>query len=59
MKATIKDNTLVLEVPLTSPRPSASGKTKVIATTGGFITLDAQANGKPVKLNLTATIPNN
>lgn len=59
MKATVKDGTLILEVPLTSPRPSASGKTKVVATTGGFVQLDAQAGGKPIKLNLTATIPNN
>lgn len=36
MKASIKDNTLLITIPISeSPRPSASGKTLVIVSTQG------------------------
>ena len=35
MKATIKDNVLILEIPLHTPRPSASGKTLTVASSKG------------------------
>ena len=56
MKATIKDNTLYLEIPLNAPRPSASGKTLVVATSGGNVTTAATVNGKPVVVGLNAYI---
>jgi hypothetical protein len=56
MKATIANNTLTIEIPLEKPRPSASGKTLVVATTGGNITTTAQVNGKPVTIGLNAYI---
>ena len=46
MKAIIKDNTLYLEIPMYAPRPSASGKTLVVAT----------SNGQPVIVGLNAYI---
>ena len=56
MKATITNNTLTIEIPLEKPRPSASGKTLVVATSGGNITTTAQVNGKPVTIGLNAYI---
>lgn len=56
MKATIKDNTLHIEIPLQTPRPSSSGKTLVVATSGGNITTTAEVNGKPVTIGLNAYI---
>lgn len=56
MNATIRDNKLIIEIPLQSPRPSASGKTLVVATTGGNVTSTATVNGKPVTIGLNAYI---
>lgn len=56
MNATIRDNKLIIEIPLQSPRPSASGKTLVVATTGGNVTTTATVNGKPVTIGLNAYI---
>lgn len=56
MKATIKDNTLFIEIDLEKPRPSASGKTLVVATSGGNISTAAQVNGKSVTIGLNAYI---
>jgi hypothetical protein len=56
VKTTIKDNTLFIEIPLEKPRPSASGKTLVVATTSGNITTTALVNGKPVTIGLNAYI---
>jgi hypothetical protein len=56
MKATIANNTLTITIPLETPRPSASGKTLVVATSGGNITTTAQVNGKPVVVGLNAYI---
>lgn len=56
MKATIKDNVLHLEIPLQTPKPSASGKTLVVATTGGNVTTAATVNGKPVTVGVNAYI---
>lgn len=56
MNATIKDNHLVVTIPLNSPRPSASGKTLVVATSGGNVVTGAQVNGKNVTIGLNAYI---
>lgn len=56
MNATIKDNQLVVTIPLNSPRPSASGKTLVVATSGGNVVTGAQVNGKNVTIGLNAYI---
>jgi hypothetical protein len=56
MTATIANNILTIEIPLEKPRPSASGKTLVVATSGGNITTTAQVNGKPVTIGLNAYI---
>jgi hypothetical protein len=56
MKATIKDKKLIVEIDLQDPKPSASGKTLVVATSGGNITTSATVNGKPVTIGLNAYI---
>jgi hypothetical protein len=48
---------LVIKTPLEHPRPSASGKTNVVVSSGGFTKLQTLAYGKPVSVNLTVTIP--
>lgn len=56
MKATIKDNVLILEIPLHSPRPSASGKTLTVASSNGNQPTAAIINGLPVIIGVNAYI---
>lgn len=56
MKVTIEKNELVIRMPLQKPQPSKSGKTLVVATTGGFVQTDAKVEGKAVSLSLNAVI---
>jgi hypothetical protein len=56
MTAEIKGNNLVITIPMQDPRPSASGKTLVVATTGGNIATTATVNGKPVTIGVNAYI---
>jgi hypothetical protein len=56
MKATIKDNTLHLEIPLHAPRPSATGKTLTVASTKGNQPTEALIDGKPVIVGVNAYI---
>lgn len=54
-----KDQVLVVRIPMQTPKPSASGKTLVVATTHGNVETEAEVNGETVKLGLNAYIPNN
>jgi hypothetical protein len=56
MKATIKDNVLHLEIPLHTPRPSATGKTLTVASTHGNKETDARINGHPVVVGVNSYI---
>jgi hypothetical protein len=56
MKATIANNKQTIEIDLQTPRPSASGKTLVVATSGGNVTTTATVDGKPVTIGLNAYI---
>lgn len=56
MKVSIKDNTLIIEVPMNAPTPSASGKTLVVASSHGNVVTAALVNGKPVTIGLNAYI---
>ena len=52
-----KAQTMTIVVPLvTPPRPSASGKTLVVASTFGNQVTAAQVGGKPVTIGLNAYI---
>ena len=60
MNVSIKENngvsTLTIEVPV-SLRPSNSGKTMLVASSGGNQTTTAQVDGKNVIVGLNAYIP--
>ena len=56
MKAEIKGKELHIVIDLQSPRPSASGKTLVVATTGGNVQTTAEVDGKPVTIGVNAYV---
>lgn len=56
MKVTIKDNKMTIEIDVHKPVPSSTGKTLVIASTGGNQATDAKVDGKTVMVGMTAYI---
>jgi hypothetical protein len=56
MKVTIEKNELVIRVPLQTPTPSKSGKTKIVATSGGNVATAATVDGQPIIVGLNAYI---
>lgn len=58
MKAEIKNGKLIIEIDTQEPRPSATGKTLVVASTHGNQATTAMVNGKAVIIGLNAYIRN-
>jgi len=56
MKVEIKDGNLIIIIAMNEPRPSASGKTLVVASTNGNKPTEVLVNGKPVVIGLNAYI---
>ena len=56
MQVEIKDNKLCIEIDLEEPKPSASGKTLVLASTRGNVVTNAEVDGRPVIIGLNAYI---
>lgn len=56
MKVEKKNDDLVITIPLTGPRPSTSGKTLVVASSGGNKETGVLIDGKPVFVGLNAYI---
>ncbi|MHB9009940.1 MAG: hypothetical protein ACYDC1_23770 [Limisphaerales bacterium] len=60
MNAEIKNNELVIRIPLQEPTPSATGKTLVVASTRGNartnVTVNFQGKPLPVTIGLNAFI---
>lgn len=56
MEVKIVNNKLCIEIDLEEPKPSASGKTLVVASTHGNTVTKAEVNGKPVVIGLNAYI---
>jgi len=56
MKVEIRDNKLYIEIDMDTPKPSASGKTLVVASTRGNTVTTAKVNDKPVIIGLNAYI---
>jgi hypothetical protein len=56
MNVEIKNNKLYIEIDLEKPKPSASGKTLVVASTRGNMVTSAEIDGKPVIIGLNAYI---
>lgn len=57
MKTEVKDSKLIITLDLTKAQLSKSGKTYIVAGTGGFTKTDAQIDGKPVSISVNAIIP--
>ena len=56
MHATIENGFLVVRIPMTSPTPSASGKTLSVASSGGNKATTVMVQGQPVIIGLNAYI---
>jgi len=56
MDAKIENNELVIRIPLEKPHASTSGKTLIVASTGGNVQTDIKIDGKPVFVGLNAYI---
>lgn len=56
MNATIKDGKLIVEIDMQKPTLSKTGKTYIVASSGGFRATAATVDGKPISVNLTATV---
>lgn len=56
MTARIEGGKLIVEIDIHEPRPSASGKTLVVASSEGNKATTATVNGKPVVIGLNAYI---
>jgi hypothetical protein len=56
METKIEDGFLCIRIPLEAPRPSATGKTLLVASTGGNVVTTATVDGKPVVIGLNAYI---
>ena len=49
-----KQQKLVIEIDLEKPKPSASGKTMVVASTHGNTVTQAEYDGKPITVGVNA-----
>lgn len=59
MKVTIEKGELVIRIPMAKkPAPSKSGKTLIVATSGGNQKTDCEVGGKKVTVGLNAYISN-
>lgn len=57
MNARIENGTLIIEIKTQEPmRPSKSGKTLIVATTGGNQKTTLEIDGRPVTIGLNAYI---
>lgn len=57
--AKIEGNVLVIRVPMNEqPKPSTSGKSRVVASTHGNKTTEVLVEGKPVVIGVNAYIKN-
>lgn len=56
MNVRIQDGNLVITIPLQTPSPSSSGKTLIVATSGGNKPTDAVVDGKQVIVGVNAYV---
>jgi hypothetical protein len=54
MKVTKKNRRLIIDLPLKEPRTSASGKTRVVASSRGVRTTDVKIDGKVLCVSANA-----
>jgi hypothetical protein len=58
MDVTVKGGKMTIVIDIQDAKVSATGKTMVVVSTGGFKDAGVKVDGKPVRLNITGTIPN-
>jgi hypothetical protein len=56
MKSRIENGNLIIELPIEKPRPSASGRTIVVATTRGVKLTSVLLKGRKISINANAFI---
>ena len=56
MHVKIENGNLVITLPMQTPSPSSSGKTLIVATSGGNKDTDVIVNGKNVTVGVNAYI---
>jgi len=56
IKTEIKNGKLIIEIPMHSGIPSASGKTLVVASTRGNLTTETEVDGKPITIGVNAYV---
>ncbi|MEO7403518.1 MAG: hypothetical protein ABIU95_07595 [Burkholderiales bacterium] len=56
MQVKIENGNLVISLPMQTPSPSSSGKTLIVATSGGNKDTDVMINGKNVTVGVNAYI---
>ncbi len=56
MQVKIENGNLVITIPMQTPSPSGSGKTLIVATSGGNKQTDVMVNGKNVTVGVNAYI---
>jgi hypothetical protein len=56
MKVEIKDNAIMITLPLQTPTLSKSGKSHIVATTNGFVSTEVTIKDKPVKIAVNVII---
>ena len=56
MKVTIEKNELVIRLPLGEPKPSASGKTLVVASTHGNQKTGVMLKGREITVGVNAYV---
>jgi len=57
IKVSVKNNRLIIDMPLEKPHPSRSGKTLTVASTYGNIKTGVKVSGKEVTVGVNAYIP--
>ena len=57
MDVKIENGRIIISLPLQAPQSSKSGKTFIVAGTGGFVKTNVQVEGKQVSLAVNVTIP--
>lgn len=56
-KVSADGNKLIITIDLNKkPAPSASGKTLIAASTGGFVATEAKLNGSIINVSVNATV---
>jgi len=56
MNVKIENGILIISIPLQTPKLSSTGKTMIVATSGGTVKTGVEVHGKEVRIGLNAFI---